>query len=124
MASIIVVDDDPVVCETVESILVLDGHIVRTSVQAEEAIDLAHLYQSDLLIADWNLKNQYDGFEVAEAITEVQEDIKTILMTGYAEIAEPPSGLSIFATIRKPFPMIEMTAIVDRALSNTRQRPK
>ena len=40
MASIIVVDDDPTVCEVVENRLVLDGHVVRVANQPEEAIDI------------------------------------------------------------------------------------
>lgn len=124
MASIIVVDDDPVICKTVENILVFDGHVVRTSIHPEEAIDMAHLFKADVLIADWNLKNHYDGFEVAMAIKEVREDIKTILITGYHEITDPPSGLSIFATLQKPFPAIEMSSMVDRALTGCWQKPR
>ena len=116
MANIIVVDDDKFVCDALDAKLSLDGHVVRASTSAEGAIDIGHLFKTDLLIADWNLESEYDGFEVALAISEVQKNLQTIMITGYTEIGKPPEGLSVFGKLEKPFTVESLYQMVDQAL--------
>ena len=120
MANIIVVDDEPTICKFVEERLIQEGHFVMVAHKPDEAIDIGHLFRADLLIADWNLKNDYDGFEVAQAISEVRKNLRTILMTGYSEIQNPPEGLSVFGKLVKPFSLVELSYMVNRALGNWR----
>ena len=60
-----------------------DGHDVRVVSNAADAIDLAHLFQPDLLITEWDLESDdYGGFEVAEACHAANANIKTIVFSG------------------------------------------
>lgn len=116
MANIIVVDDDRFVCEALDAKLSREGHTVRSSTRAADAIDIGHLFKTDLLIADWNLESEYDGFEVALAISEVQKNMRTIMITGYSNIGNPPEGLSVFGKLEKPFTVKSLYNMVDQAL--------
>ncbi len=116
MAKIIVLDDEPSICKVIECRLARDGHDVRISNTGDEAIDLGYLFQPDLLITDWNLKSDYDGLEVAEAMSVAKENVKTILITGYATYKNCPQDVEIFATLPKPFSVDELAHTVDRAL--------
>lgn len=119
MAKIIVLDDEPSVCKVIECRLARDGHDVRVSNTGDEAIDLGYLFQPDLLITDWNLKSDYDGLEVAEAMTAAKQNVKTILITGYTSIKDASPEVEIFATLPKPFSVDELANTVDRALLNS-----
>ncbi len=116
MAKIIVLDDEPIVCKVIECRLARDGHEVRVSTTGDEAIDLGYLFQPDLLITDWNLKSEYDGLEVAEAMSIANENVKTILITGYS-YHQNSLCQDIFAILPKPFSVEELINTVDRALS-------
>ena len=67
MAKIVILDDQPEICESIQRRLAEDGHEVRTSNVGDEAIDFGHLFEPDLLITDWHLGSEYDGLEVADA---------------------------------------------------------
>lgn len=118
MAKIVVLDDQPNICEIVETRLLLDGHEVRTTNTGDEAIDLGYLFQPDVLITDWNLESDYDGLEVAEAVSVAKENVKTILITGYS-VDEAPAPVEIFAKLPKPFSINELANTVDRALAKS-----
>lgn len=120
MAKIIVLDDEPSVCKVIKCRLTRDGHEVRISNTGDEAIDLGYLFQPDLLITDWNLESDYDGLEVAEAVSVAKENVKTILITGYSSCYKNRSqAVEIFATLPKPFSVDELANTVDRALLKT-----
>ena len=60
MLKIVILDGAREVRQLAENSLSLDGHIVRTTSNSAEAIDLAHLFEPDLLIADWDLESDYN----------------------------------------------------------------
>lgn len=117
MANIIVVDDDPSICKAIESQLSLDGHVVRVATAPDTAIDLGHLFETDLVITDWNLKAEYDGFEVLEAVLAVRSDVLAIIISGYGFVFEPRYDhfLSI-PKIAKPFSLSYLSETVRRLL--------
>ena len=120
MGKIVLLDDQPEICETLEYRLVEEGHEVRTALTGEDAIDLGYLFEPDLLITDWNLESDYDGYEVAEAITYANGDVKTILITGCLGTAD--SDFQFHAKIPKPFSYDELAAIVDRTLKTNKHK--
>ena len=65
---ILIVDDEPTYREYLERFLIRDGLEVRTAETGAEAIELAREFTPDLLLADWMLRCDMHGIEVAEAI--------------------------------------------------------
>ena len=118
MAKIVVLDDQSEICELIKSRLQLDGHEVKTTNVGDVAIDLGYLFQPDVLITDWNLKSEYNGMEVADAYSVAQENVKTIMISGYA-IEEYCDQDKIFEMIFKPFSINKISRAVERALASS-----
>ncbi len=65
--NLLLIDDDPVIHETIENILVPEGFKVINMYNGEEGIKAAMEYKPDLILLDLVMPDK-DGFEVAEHI--------------------------------------------------------
>ena len=119
MARIVVLDDQPDICLSIQHCLTHVGHTVQIAHTGDEAIDFAYLFEPDILITDWNLHSDYDGLEVAEAFHAANNEIKTILISGYIcdALDKQLSDTEIFQSLRKPFSMDKLVSIVDDAIN-------
>ncbi|HOB33055.1 MAG TPA: response regulator [Verrucomicrobiota bacterium] len=101
---ILVVDDEPFVCDAVKMMLTLDGHEVYTANSAREALDVFEKDKFDLVITDFAMPVM-KGDELAVAIKERAPGQPVIMITAYAEMLEtsgnPLSGVD--RMISKPF---------------------
>jgi two-component system response regulator HydG len=118
MAKIVILDDQPDICNYIKERLTEDGHDVRTSHVGDEAIDFGYLFEPDVLITDWRLGSEYNGLEVAEAFRFANDNIKTILITGYSvqEVQTELDHVEIFRTVMKPFTLEKISRVVAEAL--------
>jgi DNA-binding NtrC family response regulator len=82
--NILVVDDEPNVLVTYRLILQQQGYRVHAALSAEEARELLAAEPIDLLLCDLSLEKQESGFDVVEYAREVNPDMPTVLLTGYA----------------------------------------
>jgi len=101
---ILVVDDEPFVCDAVKMMLTFDGHEVYTANSAREALDVFEKDKFDLVITDFAMPVM-KGDELAVAIKERAPGQPVIMITAYAEMLEtsgnPLSGVD--RMIGKPF---------------------
>ena len=82
---ILVVEDDPEVCELLEVLLKGEGHRVATAHNGAAALDLVAqgTVRPDLILADYNLPNGMDGLQVAGKLREkLHRQIPVIILTG------------------------------------------
>jgi signal transduction histidine kinase len=79
---ILVVDDQPFICEIHEQYLFHDGHSVLPLTDPRAALDALKKERFDLLVTDQEMP-ELDGPALAAAAREIQPDIRTILLTGY-----------------------------------------
>jgi len=119
MAKVIILDDEPAVCEAIAFKLEQDGHEVRVSQTGSVAIDYGYLFEPDVLVTDWQLQNDYDGLEVADALRHVHSKIRTILITGFPDenLTSKLETSPVFSTILKPFSLREISEAVRQAAS-------
>lgn len=118
MARIVIVEDQPLLCQFLVKSLVAAGHDVRFTRNGDEAIDLGYLFQPEILIADWDLGKDYDGLEVATACQFANENIKTIVISGHTQrLLECESVSSVFRTLAKPFTMERLFQCVEEAVA-------
>jgi two-component system, chemotaxis family, CheB/CheR fusion protein len=83
--SILVVDDDPDVCELLELVLKAEGHQVATAPDGITALELSARggFQVDLILADYNLPNGLNGIEIIAKLRErLGRHIPAIILTG------------------------------------------
>ena len=101
---ILVVDDEPFVCDAVKMMLTFDGHIVETASNGKDALALFEEGKFDLVITDFAMPNM-KGDELAAAIKARSPRQPIVMITAYAEMLQS-SGNPLTAVdfvISKPF---------------------
>ncbi len=79
---ILVVDDQPIICEVIQEQLRSDGHHVDAAGNGEEALQLMRESSYDLLVTDQAMPGM-SGEELAPAVKEVSPKTAVILLTGF-----------------------------------------
>lgn len=82
---IMVVDDDPLVLESLERYLRDAGYDVAAAGNAREALEIARATRCDVALLDMKMPDM-DGFQVAAMLRQVQPDLRIIIFTGYASL--------------------------------------
>jgi DNA-binding response OmpR family regulator len=118
---ILLVEDEPKVCELIKAYLVKDGYDVTIAGDGRNAIEQAQLYKPDLILLDLNLP-ELDGLEVCRTIRK-QSNVPIIMLTARDEEVDKVVGLEIGADdyITKPFSPREMAARVSAVLRRYRE---
>jgi len=104
MAHILVVDDDPIICQQLERLYALSNYRVTVATQAEKALELLEDEDVDLVVTDIHLPG-ISGVELTDRILMRWGDIPVIVITGFAEIDEAVNVLKLGVSdyIVKPF---------------------
>lgn len=117
MTRVLVVDDDRLVCWSLERTLSREGYEVSAVDSAEQA--LAQLGPScfDLAIVDVVLPGM-DGLELIGRIRSVCPDIKALVITGWGsrDVERRALEQGAFAYVEKPFSIKELIGLVKSAL--------
>ncbi|MCU0787035.1 MAG: response regulator [Verrucomicrobia bacterium] len=101
---ILVVDDEPIVCDSIRMLLAFDGHTVSTANSAEQALSVFKPDQFDALITDYAMPGM-KGSELATEIRRQAPDLPVLLVTAYAEMLSSwGADLSnVDCVVSKPF---------------------
>ena len=121
-ATILVVDDEPLIRWSLSERLKSDGYEVLEAETGRAALE--KLPEGvDLVLLDYRLPDT-DGVTVLRKIKEFDQDILVILLTAYAsvETAVEAMKLGAYHFANKPFNLDEVAATVERALEATRLR--
>jgi CheY-like chemotaxis protein len=95
---ILMVDDDPVLIQSLSDVLARDGHAVTTASGGQMGIDkFLEAHDSaepfDIVITDLGMP-QVDGRKVAEAVRSVAPETPVILLTGWSQHAPSSAAAS------------------------------
>ena len=96
---ILVVDDEPFVCESVKLMLTYDGHSVETACSGREALAKFDGGRFDLVITDYAMEGM-KGDQLAQAIKHIAPTQPIILLTAFPPERRPES---IDLVLTKPF---------------------
>ena len=110
---ILVVDDDPLICESVRMMLAHDGHAVETALSGQDALKLFVKDKFDLVLIDYAMPGM-KGDELATAIRAQAPDQPIAMITAHAELMEAPSHPLAGAVyvIAKPFRLEELREVM------------
>ncbi|HWQ90928.1 MAG TPA: response regulator [Clostridia bacterium] len=98
---ILVVDDEPFVCEAVKMMLDFDGHIVETTNSGREALATLETKSFDVVITDFYMP-EMKGDELATRIKARNPKQPVVMITAYAEML-PNSLPGVDCMVSKPF---------------------
>lgn len=115
--NILIVDDNPVVLDLLESIVHRISARSRCSSSAEQARDLLQQETFDLLLCDLYLPGE-SGMELIQWVHAVFPDIGVIMISGEdnPEVAEQALEIGAFGYIIKPFKTNEIIINISSAL--------
>jgi len=114
---VLVVDDEPVVCDAIVAVLARDTARVAVAPSAEAALAHPALASCRLVVTDLMLPGR-SGIDLARAIRVLHPDLPIIVISGYATRQNAERALEAGATafLAKPFDTSELLAVVRRAL--------
>jgi len=115
--SILIVDDEQVVRDSLVHWFTEEGYEVEASESASDALSKLASREIDLVIADIRMPGM-DGIELLEKIKAEQLDAGVIVMTGYASVETAVRALKqgAFDYITKPFDPDDLSVVVRNAL--------
>lgn len=114
---ILVVEDDPMIAQSVFDILsMLDYEVVGIAESGEEAISFCNEKAPDLALLDIQIAGDIDGVELAEIIRD-QFDIPFIFTTAFADKStiERAKAMGPFGYLVKPYGIKEVNAAIEVA---------
>src|SRR5271154_3325881 len=124
---ILVVDDEPLILDTITPFLERCGHdvVARTSVEAATTIIDTSDGAIDLVISDVCLPGR-DGTQLLHQVREQYPDIDIVLMTAYSQIIDVRQAIEEGAAgfMRKPIKLSELRTLVEQVAANRLDRTK
>jgi PAS domain S-box-containing protein len=115
--TILVVEDNPAVCEVTATLLEQIGYRV---VRAENARDALAKLQGggviDLVFSDIVMPHGMNGIHLAQEVSERYPDIGILLTTGYSDVAAAAG--TRFAILRKPFALSSLERAIAEAIAS------
>lgn len=119
---ILVVEDEPMIAETLSEMLeLLDHEVLSVAESGEDAVMQLLKHEPDLLLLDIQLKGKMDGVELARLIRQ-KYNIPFIFTTAYAdeETISRAKAEGPFGYIVKPYGVKDIMAAIEVAMSNYR----
>jgi len=121
MATIVVIEDDSLVCELIQEILEDAGYDVVTAEDGNKGIEVVHAARPQLVITDIVMPNK-DGVTVIRELKAELPNLKTIAISGggfnspqyYLKIADQ---LGADRVIRKPVDDEDLLQVISELLS-------
>lgn len=116
----LVVDDEPIVCDSIKRFLVTDHYEVETVTSGQEALDAFQRGKFDLVVIDYEMPVM-KGDKLAAAIKALAPQQAIIMITGYGEALRFGGSfpLAVDMVIGKPFSLEEFREAVCRLTSKT-----
>jgi len=117
--SVLVVDDEPIVRESIRDWLTEAGYQVATAETGEEALEMVTSRDFSVLVVDVRLPGQ-TGIKVLDAVKSERPWIRTIVVTAYpsAETVQEARRLGAVDYLLKPFAPDNLERLIDETLSS------
>lgn len=124
-AEVLVLDDEPIVCERLKTHLEKSAFHVETFTDSEQALARLAEKAFDVVVTDLKMKGA-TGLDVLHYVRTKSEGTQVIMITGYAsmEAAREAEYAGVFDFITKPFQMKNMATMVKKAAKKARKLGK
>ena len=117
----LVIEDDPVSARLVGDALAAEGIVAEAAGRGEEGLELARLYDFDVVVLDVRLPD-LDGCEVVRRLRAARRPVPVLMLSGRTDAADKVRGLSSGADdyLAKPFDRAELAARVHAVVRRSR----
>src|ERR1700752_749557 len=119
--TILVVDDEEIMREILETLLTREGYEVRVALSGAEGLDLARALPFDAAFVDIMMPG-LDGIATLDELKRMDEDLAVIIITAYGSIESAIAAMKggAFDYITKPFKKEEVLVVLRNALEPRR----
>jgi DNA-binding NtrC family response regulator len=119
--TILVVDDEEIMREILETLLTRAGYDVLLAASGEEGLELARALPFDAAIVDIMMPG-LDGIATLDEMKRIDEDLAVVMITAYASVESAISAMKggAFDYITKPFKNDEVLVVVRNAIERRR----
>lgn len=119
-ARILILDDEPIVCDRLKPALEKCGYSVETLTDSQQAIDQLARERYDLLITDLKMAGP-SGLDVLRFVKETAPSTHVIVITGYATAEQAKESMKSGAVdfIAKPFRISQLRELIARTLNKS-----
>ncbi len=118
-ARILVIDDEPMMADSLKQNLAEEGYTVDTAATGAEAIELFDRGGHHLAICDLQLPDM-DGLSVLRHMKDTHPSTEIIVVTGYGTVARAVEATKAgaFYFVEKPFDFDQLQPLVEKALEH------
>src|SRR3954449_3665433 len=115
--TILVIDDEEIMREILDTLLSREGYDVRLAASGEEGLELARSMPFDAAIVDIMMPG-LNGIETLDELKRIDEDLAVLIITAYASVESAIAAMKngAFDYITKPFKNDEVLVVVRNAL--------
>jgi CheY-like chemotaxis protein len=115
--SILVIDDEQIVLDSVHKQLRDEGYAIHAVLSAQEGLDLIEGIHVDVVLTDLMMPHT-DGLELMRLIKGRFPHVPVIMMTGYATLSSANQAVQAgaFGYVAKPFTRAELREVVRKAV--------
>ena len=115
--SILIVDDDEVMQQTLSDVLKKKGYEIFSVGSGNGALSIIKKNIIDLVLLDMRLPD-VDGIEVLKKVKELDTEILVIMMTAYSDVQTAVSAMKsgAYHYINKPFELEELKLLIEKGL--------
>jgi len=119
--SILVIDDEEIMREILETLLSREGYDVRLAANGLEGLELARSLPFDIAIVDMMMPG-LDGIATLDELKKLETDLAVVMITAYASVESAIAAMKrgAFDYITKPFKNDEVLVVVRNALERKR----
>src|SRR5262250_691853 len=90
--TILVIDDEEIMREILETLLTREGYEVKLAASGEEGLELARALPFDAAVIDIMMPG-IDGIATLDELKRIDEDLAVIMITAYASVASAISAM-------------------------------
>jgi DNA-binding NtrC family response regulator len=119
--TILVIDDEEIMREILETLLTREGYEVRLASSGKEGLDLARAVPFDAAIVDIMMPG-LNGIETLDELKRIDDDLAVVIITAYASVESAISAMKsgAFDYVTKPFKNEEVLVVVRNAMERRR----
>ena len=120
-ATILVIDDEEAMRDSCHQVLSKDGDATETAEDGHSGLRKIREVKPDLVLIDLKMPGM-SGMELLEKIGEIDPDIISVVITGYATIesAVEAMKLNAYDFLNKPFTPDQLRIVIERGLERRR----
>lgn len=121
VATVLVVEDEPVALKNLEHVLTREGYHVLATTQGADALRILAETAVDVVLTDVRMEG-VDGMQVLARARQLQPDTEVIIVTGYATLDAAVQAMrgGAFYYLAKPFRLEEVRKVVREAAEKVR----